>query len=102
MRSSLSSAKARFGTLGGSLLALVLFVLPSPSWGQVLSVEAEGRYWRPALSGKLKVSAGTVIGSEVDLKDDLGMEGENTFDGEVALRALRSRGRRGRFHRATA
>jgi len=53
-----------------------------------VSVEAEGRYWFPALSGKVKVSASTVVGSEVDLKDDLGMEGENTFDGEVAVRFL--------------
>lgn len=44
-------------------------------------VEFEGRYWMTDLTAKAKVSENNIIGTDIDLKSDLGLKDKNFPDG---------------------
>jgi hypothetical protein len=43
-------------------------------------IEIEGRFWFPELSGNIKATDDSIEGTNIDLKDDLGIEDENFSD----------------------
>lgn len=69
----------------GKVLATVLCLVLAPMAAQAFfEVGVRGSYWRPKLSGDLRVDDGSK-GTEVDVKDDLGMDDEDVPFGEVFL-----------------
>ncbi len=49
-------------------------------------VEVEGRYWFTNLDGSFKSSSTSVIGTEIDLVEDLGIDDKNNFwEGRISL-----------------
>jgi hypothetical protein len=55
-------------------LLLTIFYAPSVF---ALGFGAQARYWVPTLKGDLRVDSGSIVGTKVDLKDDLGISNEN-------------------------
>ena len=73
-----------------ALVGALLFLIPTVSWAEFdlfnaedYSVEFEGRYWKPKLSGTVLI-ADRGIGADIDPVADLGME-ENKGFGEGRL-----------------
>lgn len=78
-------------------LALIAFigVLFLSSSASAL-VDIEGRYWFSNLDAKAKVSSGSVIGTDIDLVNTLGIDDKkNFFDGRLSLEWGNSRLRYG-------
>ncbi|MBI1911319.1 MAG: hypothetical protein HYS21_04905 [Deltaproteobacteria bacterium] len=49
-------------------------------------VDVEGRYWFTELDDTIKVTSGNVIGTEIDLKNDLGVDDKKNFwEGRITL-----------------
>ena len=61
-------------------LAAPAFALPGFEAG------ARGSYWFPGLSAKIQTFTGSVAGTKLDAKDDLGMKDENFASGEAFVR----------------
>ncbi|MGB5217801.1 MAG: hypothetical protein WBN66_05840 [Smithella sp.] len=57
----------------GMLCILIVFCAPSV---YALGFGAQARLWVPTFEGDLRVDDGSITGTEVDLKDDLGMDDE--------------------------
>jgi len=76
--------KANFVLKGGTtmtkkfLWVLVIIVFtPCIAFAQKdVTIELEGRYWFTELQGKIKVTDSNGIGTDIDLKDDLGIKDE--------------------------
>lgn len=76
--------KTKFVLKGGSTMAktflwiLVMIVFtPCIAFAQKdVTIELEGRYWFTELQGKIKVTDSNGIGTDIDLKDDLGIKDE--------------------------
>lgn len=68
--------------LGFAVLVLtVLLSTDASAW-----LEAEGRYWLPTLDANFKSSTAAVLGTNIDLVDDLGLDDSETFpEGRVTL-----------------
>ncbi|MCL5674263.1 MAG: hypothetical protein M1501_00765 [Candidatus Omnitrophica bacterium] len=45
-------------------------------------VSFEGQYWFPSLNGKVNITAGGISGTEINMKNDLGMRDENVPEGK--------------------
>jgi outer membrane protein len=58
----------------GTIILLTIFYVPSVF---ALGVGAQARYWIPTLEGDLRMDDGSITGTKVDLKDDLGISNEN-------------------------
>jgi len=65
--------KSLFATLG-TLILLTMFCAPAVF---ALGFGASADYWIPTFNGDLRVSANGVPGTEINLKDDLGISNEN-------------------------
>lgn len=70
-------------TLPAALVSLTLLLLPSAA--HALEVGVKGAYWFPNFSGEFRLDSGSIEGTPVDLKDDLGVDDENFFFGEAWL-----------------
>jgi outer membrane protein len=57
-----------------TLVLLTVFYAPSAC---ALGFGAQARYWIPTLEGDLRMDDGSIAGTKVDLKDDLGISNEN-------------------------
>lgn len=58
--------------------------------GDKFILELEGRYWMPNLSANIKssgysVSGVEILGTDINVKDDLGIKNENFFSGRLIL-----------------
>ncbi len=63
-----------------TLICAVLLLAGSCAFAQDAVVEFEGRYWMPELAAKARVEESN-IGTDVNLKTDLGLEDENFPEG---------------------
>lgn len=55
--------------------------------GEYFTVEARAGYWITVLTGNVNISSGDVIGNDIDLVSDLGLEDElGVFNGELTLK----------------
>ncbi len=68
------------------LVALAALALPQPAG--TASLEFEGRYWAPELSGELEVQT-RGVGTRVDLRADLGIQDNEFPEGRLTLRPTR-------------
>jgi outer membrane protein len=66
-------------------LSLLLVVLLLPASTFAFEIGARGYYWFPSLDGTVKVDEGSIIGTKIDFKNDLGIEDENYPSVEVFL-----------------
>ncbi len=68
-----------------AFLAL-FFVLAFPGSKAFALVKAEGRYWFTSLNSSVKVTEANIIGTNIDLVDDLGVgDSENFWEGRITL-----------------
>jgi hypothetical protein len=68
---------------------LILFAAAASLLGQT-EIEVTGRYWNPDVSGRMRVERGG-IGTDIDMKNDLGFERTGFPQGAFALRHGRNR-----------
>jgi len=64
-------------------LPLLLAILLSPLSSSAFEIGARGYYWFPSLDGTMRVDEANLIGTNIDFKDDLGIEDEDYPSGEV-------------------
>ncbi len=63
--------------------ALVVFIFAFSVTAQAIEFGARGYYWWPELSGELRVNKGGVIGTKINVEDDLGIGDESYPSVEV-------------------
>ncbi|MEK7772861.1 MAG: hypothetical protein AAB307_00815 [Deltaproteobacteria bacterium] len=70
-----------------TVIALFVFsIVVLAGAGASAVVDIEGRYWLTDLNASAKVSSGGVIGTDIDLADDLGVDDkENFLDARITL-----------------
>lgn len=62
------------------LIGILLIILTTIASAEF---EFEGRYWFPDLTGKAKVSEGSIVGTDIDLVSDLGFDNKNLPEGRL-------------------
>ncbi len=67
------------------LAAVVVGLAASPASAQML-VELEARYWLPDLDASMKVDDDSLPGTDIDLEEDLGLDGEEAPEGRLTIR----------------
>jgi hypothetical protein len=60
-------------------------VLLSAHSAAAFEIGAKGAYWLPEFSGTFRLDSNGIVGTPVDLADDLGIKDDNPFFGEVWL-----------------
>jgi outer membrane protein len=73
--------KNLFATVG-TLILLTIFIAPS---AYALGFGASADYWIPTFKGDLRVDGNGVIGTEINLKDDLGISNDNIPGAEAYI-----------------
>ncbi len=77
----------------GILLLALFFLWPALSWGQVgedYHVEIGGRYWMPKLDSTVRVVESNLVGTDVNLVDDLGFDDRKNFgEGHLQIKFAR-------------
>jgi len=66
--------KKNLFTVFGTLFLLTIFYVPSVL---ALGFGARADYWIPSFSGNLRVDDNGVTGTDINLKDDLGISNDN-------------------------
>jgi len=65
------------------LAALAVLLTQGVALGQI--VELEGRYWFTDLRATMKAKGGSLPGTDIDVKDDLGLKGEDAPEGRLTF-----------------
>jgi outer membrane protein len=67
------------------ILSLLLFTLLFPASTLAFEIGVRGYYWFPSFDGNVKVDEASIIGTNINFKQDLGIEDENYPSVEVFL-----------------